>query len=110
MGRPRGAWGEKPFRDALRVALNAPSKEDGRKELEHIVDGLVSSAKAKEPWAVQECINRLDGRPPQDINVESTVTHELAGLSDPELAALIQSEVARLAGGGEEPKDKERLH
>lgn len=108
-GRPRGAWAEKQFRDALRTAVNAPA-EDGRKVLLHIVDGLIEAAKEAQPWAVQEVANRLDGKPAQDINVDQTVTHELDSLSDAELAGRIKTELARLAGRGEATPDQGKLH
>lgn len=109
MGRPKGAWSEKRFKDALLLAVTEDSG-DGRPNLRVIAEKLVESAKAGEGWAIQQVADRIDGKPAQDVNIESTVTHELAGLSDRELAAAIKSEVARLAGGSEGETDKERLH
>jgi hypothetical protein len=109
MARPRGTWRDKQFRDALQLAVNEELL-DGRKKLRVIAEKLVDCAMSGESWAVEQVASRLDGKPAQDINVDQTITHELASLSDAELAGRIKAELASLAGRGKATADKERLH
>ena len=63
-----GYKSEKPWRDALRVAVNA--RADGRgspKRLAVIAERCAVEAMAGESWAVREIGDRLDGKPAQAI-------------------------------------------
>lgn len=109
MARPRGTWADKRFRDALNIAVSEETAE-GVKKLRAIATKLVDCAVSGEGWAIQQVADRLDGKPAQDINVDSTVTHELAGLTDGELADRIKRELASLAGRGGEKANPGKLH
>lgn len=85
MARPRGVWSDKQFRDAVRKAVMERGA-DGKQKLEKIAVGLVDAAVECASWAVVEVANRLDGRPAQDITIEQNITHELAGVSDADIA------------------------
>lgn len=65
-GRPRGAWSEKQFRDALRLAVNEDAP-DGRKKLRVIAEQLVAAAAGGDVTAIREVADRLDGKPAQAI-------------------------------------------
>jgi hypothetical protein len=109
VSRPKGAWSEKRFRDALLAAVTEDSG-DGRSNLRVIAEKLVECAKGGESWAIQQVSDRVDGKAPQDVSINNTVTHELANVSDVELAALIKRELASLAGRGEATPDKRQLN
>ena len=75
-GRPRGAWGEKAFRDALRRAVRKREKEGDNKGvqlLDVIAERTVAAAAAGESWAVREIGDRLDGKPAQSIEARLEV-------------------------------------
>lgn len=64
-GAPKGnqnAAKGKMFYEALRKALTQDSKK-----LNDVVDGLIEAAIAREPWAVKELIDRVDGKAIQAI-------------------------------------------
>jgi HPt (histidine-containing phosphotransfer) domain-containing protein len=109
MGRPRGNWSDKRFREALSIAVNEEGP-DGVKRLRTMAVKLAEAAASGDLQAIEMVANRLDGKPAQDINVESSVTHELASLTDRELADRIQRELAAIAGRGGTPKDQGKLH
>lgn len=109
MARPRGTWADKRFREALNVAISEETT-DGIKKLRAIATKLVDCAVAGESWAVKEVADRLDGKPAQDINVDASVTHELANLTDAELAARIKRELGSLAGRGSAATGEGKLH
>lgn len=109
MARPRGTWADKRFREALNIAVNEETA-GGIKKLRAIATKLVDCAMAGESWAVQQVADRLDGRPAQDINVDASVTHELANLTDGELAARIKRELGSLAGRGGKETGEGKLH
>jgi len=66
MGRPKGAWSDKAWRDALRVAVNRAHDGGGRK-LQALADKLVESALTGDVRAMREIGDRLDGRPAQTV-------------------------------------------
>ena len=93
MGRPIGSLNrQKPFTDALRVALLS----GGGRRLRIIADKLVAKAEAGDLQAIQQIGDRLDGRPSQAIE-RGEVPMEM--LSDGELLAIIR-------GGSREPLDE----
>jgi hypothetical protein len=95
MGRPIGSVNrEKPFTDALRVALLS----GGGRRLRIIAERLAEKAEQGDLGAIQQIADRLDGKCAQviergDVSVEA--------LSDRELFAIIR-------GGSGEPVDEPR--
>lgn len=68
-GRPRGAWKDKAWRDALRIAVLRPANEEvkPKTKLDAIAMALVGTAKAGDISAIKEIGDRLDGKPAQAI-------------------------------------------
>jgi len=102
-------WSDKEWRSALRTALLEKHETHGTK-LRALASTVVDRALAGDKDAWQEVGNRLDGRAAQDVTISQTVTHELAGLSDAEVAERIARELAELAGRGEKATNPEKLH
>lgn len=102
-------WTDKEWRSALRLALLEKHEKHGTK-LRAIADKVVELALEGKMDAIVEVGNRLDGKAAQNISVDQTVTHELASLSDAELAGRIKAELASLAGRGEAAPDTGKLH
>ena len=80
-GRPKGSRNKhstRRFRDALRMEL-AGDDEDF-KLLRKIAKGLIGRAAKGDIAAIREVANRLDGRPPQAVEMNGglTITHEEA--------------------------------
>lgn len=98
MGRPIGSVNrEKPFNDALRIAL----KRDPRR-LPRIAEKLAEKAEEGDLAAIREIADRLDGKPTQQVVDQRDVpAHQLtdaqllemiaASLTDAELERLIAS-------------------
>jgi hypothetical protein len=72
-GNPKGRKAEKPFLDAVRMEI-AEAGENHRK-LRAIAKTVLDKAEAGESWAVQLLFERLDGKVPQPVEVDQTVTH-----------------------------------
>ncbi|CAB4164948.1 hypothetical protein UFOVP833_6 [uncultured Caudovirales phage] len=70
--RPKGAWSEKAFRDALRIAVL--EKNAGTPRLRLLADRLVSAGLAGDVAAIREIADRLDGKPKQES--ETTIKDE----------------------------------
>lgn len=69
-GRPRGAWKEKAWRDALRIAVLRPADEKNPKpktKLDELAFVLIESAKSGDISALKEVGDRLDGKPAQAV-------------------------------------------
>ncbi len=66
MGKPRGAWSDKAWRDAIRLAVNKRDKKGG-KRLAQLADVLVTSGLEGDVSALKEIGDRLDGKPSQAI-------------------------------------------
>jgi hypothetical protein len=78
VGRPIGSVNrEKPFNDALRIAL----KRDPRR-LPRIAEKLAEKAEEGDLAAIREIADRLDGKPTQVIDRRDV---SIEGLSDAEL-------------------------
>lgn len=69
---PRGPYIDKPFRDALRLAVKrtADAGVQGKTKLDRIASQLVSEAVDGDVPAIKEIADRLDGRVPQAITGE----------------------------------------
>ena len=86
MGRPIGSVNrQKPFTDALRVALLS----GGGRRLRVIAEKLAEKAEQGDLAAIQQIGDRLDGRPSQ-ASERGEVPVEV--LSDAELFAIIRGE------------------
>jgi len=66
MARPKGAWSEKKFRDALNLAVTEEGP-GGVRKIRMIADKLVEAALNGEVQAIKEIGDRLDGKPAQAI-------------------------------------------
>lgn len=72
-GRPRGAWADKAWRDALRVAVMRPAGEKAPKPkntLDELALSLIAAGKAGDVPALKEIGDRLDGKVPQAVTGE----------------------------------------
>lgn len=67
-GRPKGAWSDKAWRDAIRVAVNEPHAK-GTKKLRALADELVKAGMAGDISALKEIGDRLDGKATQTTDV-----------------------------------------
>ncbi len=69
---PRGPYIDKPFRDALRLAVkrSADVAVTGKTKLDRIAAQLVSEAVDGDVPAIKEIADRLDGRVPQALTGE----------------------------------------
>lgn len=71
MGRPKGAWSDKAWRDAIRVAVNRPHDDPKRgKKLAALADALVTAGMAGDVPALKEIGDRLDGKVTQPVSGE----------------------------------------
>jgi hypothetical protein len=85
MGRPIGSVNrEKPFNDALRIALRGDPHR-----LRRIADKLATLAEEGDLGAIRELADRLDGKPAQVIDRHDVPIREL---SDAELLAIIAAD------------------
>jgi hypothetical protein len=67
-GNPGGRVKDKPWRDALMVALSRPDPENpDRKMLARIAEQVVAAAAEGKMDAAKEIGDRVDGKPPQAI-------------------------------------------
>ncbi len=66
---PSGPFADKPFREALRVAVKRPLNDDakGKTKLDRIAAQLVSEAVDGDVPAIKEIADRLDGKVPQAL-------------------------------------------
>ncbi len=67
-GRPRGAWADKAWRDALRQAVMRPADEPNPKpktKLDELAFALIDAGKVGDVPALKEIGDRLDGKVPQ---------------------------------------------
>jgi len=66
---PRGPYIDKPFRDALRLAVKRSADVDvkGKTKLDKIAASLVSEAVEGDVPAIKEIADRLDGKVPQAV-------------------------------------------
>jgi regulator of protease activity HflC (stomatin/prohibitin superfamily) len=69
--RAKGAWSDKPWRDALRLAVNraAADPEKGKK-LAAMADAMVDKAIAGDVAAAREIADRLEGKAAQTITAK----------------------------------------
>ena len=82
----KGGRPDKAFTDALRLAVNQVDKK-GTRKLRLIADQLVTQALAGESWAIQQVVDRLDGKPAQESTM--TILRDVNELTDSEIAARI---------------------
>ena len=65
MANPRGQQRDKPFRDALRLAV--ADAEDNPRKLRKLAEALYDKAETGDVQAIKEIADRLDGKPAQAI-------------------------------------------
>jgi hypothetical protein len=88
MGRPIGSVNkEKPFNDALRIALRGDPLR-----LRRIADKLATLAEAGDLGAIRELADRLDGKPAQVLDRRDASIDEL---SDAELYLIASGGLPR---------------
>jgi hypothetical protein len=69
--RPKGAWSDKAWRDAIRVAVNRAHEDPKKgKRLAALADALVDAGLEGDVSALKEIGDRLDGRVPQAVTGE----------------------------------------
>lgn len=73
-GRPKGSANDKPWRDALLLAVKRKGP-DGKVFLNKIAEQCVLAASNGDTQAIREVGDRLDGKPHQSVAMESNVTH-----------------------------------
>jgi hypothetical protein len=83
-GRPRGAWSDKQWRDAIRHAVNEKEKHTGEKRLRLLALRLIENAMGGDTAALKEVGDRLDGKAAQTLDV--AVTDERTVIRAPEPA------------------------
>lgn len=69
-GRPKGAWADKAWRAALRLAVMRPADEKAPKpktNLDELALALIAAGKAGDVPALKEIGDRLDGKVPQAL-------------------------------------------
>ena len=67
-GNPNGRVKDKPFREALILAIkDAESKENSHRALRRVAERLLDEAAAGNVQAIKEIADRLDGKVPQGI-------------------------------------------
>jgi len=74
---------ERPFADALHVALTEEDPVTKVRKLRKIADKLVSAAEAGEAWAIKEIMDRIDGKPFKAQRSMQTVDHSVTHHSEP---------------------------
>lgn len=101
-GNPDGRPKERPFLDALRMALVEEDPVTKTRRLRKIADKLVQAAENGEPWAIKEVMDRVDGKPAQTADVNVTADHTVTHVSEslPETAGWLADLLA------ERPKGK----
>src|SRR4051812_6137657 len=98
MGRPIGSVNrEKPFNDALRIALKGDPLR-----LRRIADKLATLAEEGDLGAIRELADRLDGKPAQVVDRRDATIEEL---SDEELYLIVANEFPRLMPPAPKVKD-----
>jgi hypothetical protein len=95
-GRPRGAWANKAWRDALRIAVlrDVDWDEKPKTKLDELANSLIDAAKGGDISALKELGDRLDGKPSQalvggdeDDNPIRTITEIRTTIIDPKASA-----------------------
>ena len=84
-GNPGGRVKEKPFRDALKLAI---SEADGdAKKLRRVAQALVQKGIEGDVPAIKEIADRLDGKVPQTVKGDdedtTPIRHLVSWLKDP---------------------------
>lgn len=66
---PKNRWSEKPWRDALRLAVMRPADDEvkGKTKLDKMACRVVEEAISGDVQAAREIGDRLDGKVPQGI-------------------------------------------
>jgi len=73
-GNINAAKGRMFYSELRKVFIQNPER------LRNVAEGLISAAEAREPWAVRELLDRMDGKPIQVQQVENTDGTPLTGI------------------------------
>ena len=95
----KGGRKEKPFADALRMALAAAG--DDHKALREIAAKVIDMAKAGDMQAIQQIADRLDGKPAQESTVTIDDKRDATDWTRDELVAFLSDAAADRAGTAE---------
>lgn len=93
-GNPGGRVKEKPFLEALKMALNS---DPDRMKLRKIADKLISEAIKGEAWAVNMVADRLDGKALQIVDATVTDERSFNELATNELLSRVDGALTRIA-------------
>ena len=89
-----GRGQEKPFRDALRLAIE--ESEGDAKKLRRVAEALVREAMGGNIQAIGIIADRLDGKPKQETDITVNDRRDPNSIPDAELAAIVAED-----GGGD---------
>lgn len=78
---------EKPWRDALMLAVNRAHAKGGEKAIHRIADAVVKAAIAGDMQAAKEIGDRLDGKPRQELEATVTQNHYVVEAPSPAVNA-----------------------
>src|SRR5690242_6236255 len=82
-GNPGGRPKERPFADALHLALAEEDPVTKVRKLRRIADKLVEAAVDGEAWAIKEVMDRIDGKPVQSAEINGAINHSHTHESEP---------------------------
>lgn len=85
--RPKGAWSDKAWRDAIRVAVTRAADDPKKhgKKLAQLADALVNAGCQGDVSALKEIGDRLDGKAKQQI--EATITDKRMVVEAPAISS-----------------------
>jgi Family of unknown function (DUF5681) len=95
-GNPRGWIKDKPFADAVRLALSEEEPTTKKRKLRAIADRLVDAALEGKAWAVREVMDRVDGKAVQALDATITDGSEFEDMSADELRNYLIAEAKEL--------------
>jgi hypothetical protein len=108
-GRPPGVANDKPFTDALKIAL-ARTGQDGKRALNRLAEKLIRCALDDGAgWAFSQIADRIEGKVKEQIEIKKDY-RDLAEYSDAELTALLRDRVLQLKPISAERPDGETLN
>lgn len=73
-GNMNAAKGRMFYAELRKVFIQNPER------LRNVAEGLISAAEAREPWAVRELLDRMDGKPIQVNQLENTDGSPVSGI------------------------------
>lgn len=103
-GRPKGALGDKLWRDAIRrAAMERLEGKNADQQILKAARAVVAAAALGDVQAAKEMGDRLDGKPAQAVTIDATIHRDPNDITDADLAAVIGTgggaRVAKTANG-----------